>query len=122
MNNRLYSLFEKRGFRYHRITKQAYTLSTARIIFQDSLLAPALGADTPVRCLRTVDDGWVGNQRVYRPPVERETQGVDGVQSMAATYRSPSQFVRSKLAKTEGPRKPEIVEPEDGPWRSGGRK
>lgn len=117
--DKLYSLFEKRGFRYHRITKQAYTLSTARIIFQDSLLAPALGADAPVRSLRPVDDSWAGQQRVYRPPVERETQGVDGVP--AGTARAAT-FVREKLRRTEGPGKPEIIEPEDGPWRFGGRK
>lgn len=113
---RLWSLFEKRGFRYHRITKQAYTLSTARVIFQDSLLAPALGGSEYSRSLRPVDDSWAGQQRVYRPPVERETQGVDGIPP--GTARAAT-FVREKLKRTEGPGKPEIVPERPGSWRSG---
>jgi hypothetical protein len=63
MSARLYSLFEKRGFRYHRLSQLAYKLSAARNVFQSALLTGM--------CLRPVQDSWEGSVHICRPPVER---------------------------------------------------
>lgn len=66
---RLYSLFEKRGHRYHRLSPLSYLRDVAIHVFQDHLLQGATTGRT--LALRPVDDSWNGNQRVYRPPVEQ---------------------------------------------------
>jgi hypothetical protein len=65
------------GHRYHRISPLSYTKPVAVHVFQNALLAPALGASGASggtvypRCLRPTNDSWRGNQRIYSPPVEQ---------------------------------------------------
>lgn len=66
---RLYSLFEKRGHRYHRLSPLSYLRDVAVHVFQNSLLEAASTGRT--LALRPVEDRWEGNRRIYRPAVEQ---------------------------------------------------
>lgn len=102
---RMYSLFEKRGFRYHRISPLAFDLGTARLRFQTLLLNP----DKYMRELRPVDDGWgPGNERIYRPPVERVLNVPD-----------PSSHKAAGFVRTDSQRLPARIPPRACTYRTG---
>lgn len=84
---RLYSLFEKRGFRYHRLSQLAYKKPVAVHIFQDALLTG--------KCLRPVQDETVEGKKVYRPPVEQ-------ILSTSAMRYDP-EFQKSQTPAQSGP-------------------
>jgi hypothetical protein len=115
---RLYSLFETRGFRYHRISPLSYTKPVAVHVFQGHLLDGALGGR--ITCLRPVEDSWQGNERIYKPPVEKFEQlhnrsTLDRINHRTATEPLPDNVT---VEKTANGREVVIVKPVSKGYRT----
>lgn len=102
MAKRLYSIFEKRGWRYHRISQFAYTKPVAVHVFQNMLLSGG-------KSLRPVQDSTVDGVRVHKPAVEQFV----AKEPVRPALNDPA-FIQSQLE-----RKPVLVRAQSKTYRTG---